>query len=254
MTSPAPSESARVLIVDDEPDFVANLSDILSDFGFLVEGTSSPHEALDWTATRDYDAAVIDLRMPGLDGLGLNERMRGSQQDVPTILLTAYADPATQQAAREAGFWSILEKPCQIPVILSLLHTLTHAPTVLLVDDDPEYCHNLLQILHQRRIRATACSTIAAAIDRWNRRPTDIVLLDLKFPGESAVDLIRHVRRSQQVPDVRLITGVGPADDREWQEIHEWSVGSIWRKPLDVGELIASLLIGVQKGPISHGS
>ncbi|HAN96802.1 MAG TPA: hypothetical protein DCQ98_04940 [Planctomycetaceae bacterium] len=234
-------DSGRVLIVDDEPDFVANLTDILNDVGFEAEGTSDPYEALRWAESRDYDAAVLDLRMPGLDGLGLHDRLRRARFDMPTILLTAFADSETHRRASAAGFWQILEKPCRIPTIRSILRRLTRAPLLLVVDDDAEFCTNLLQILHQRRIRAVGCATVAEAIERWDRRPADLLLVDLKLPGESATDLIRHARRSDPDVEVRIVTGASLADESERRALHEMGVDAIWSKPLDIEELLATI-------------
>ena len=85
----------RVLVVDDEPDFVANLVDILEDAGFDIDSTTKPREAVELASEHRYDAAILDWRMPGLDGVRLHGLLRERQQDLATILLTAYADAET---------------------------------------------------------------------------------------------------------------------------------------------------------------
>ena len=252
MSEQTPLVSNRLLVVDDEADFVDNLRDILTDVGFVVDGTTSAEEALYWAATRTYDVAVLDLRMPEIDGLRLHGRLRAAQRDVATVLLTAYADADTMRAAEAAGFWSILEKPCDVPRIRDLLLGLTRRPLLLVVDDEPEFGENLCQILHQHRVRAACSHSVADAMDKLARRRFDVVLLDFVLPDESPTDLVEFVRGAaasgSETPageeagvDIRIVSGHSSIDPKTWKEMEKWGVGPLWRKPLDVKRLVDSL-------------
>jgi len=252
MIQKAALKPSRLLIVDDERDSVDNLRDILTDVGFVVDGTTSPQEAMQWAATRVYDAAVLDLRMPEIDGLRLHRRLRAAQRDVATVLLTAYADDETLRAAEEAGFWSILEKPCDVPRIRELLLALTRRPLLLVVDDEREFGENLCQILHQHRIRAASSHSVADAIEKLNRRRFDVVLVDFFLPEESPADLVRFLRgaasadtqvtnQQDESVDIRIVSGHASVDPKIWDELTQWGVGPLWHKPLDVEQLVELL-------------
>ena len=70
------STLARILIVDDEVDTCANLCDILTDLGYQVDTAYDGFAALELVKKNAYDVALLDLRMPGMDGLELYRKIR----------------------------------------------------------------------------------------------------------------------------------------------------------------------------------
>ena len=66
-----PTHQLRVLVVDDEPDICSNLKDILSDVGYRVDCSCDGPSALELIRDGNYDVVLLDLRMPGMDGLTL---------------------------------------------------------------------------------------------------------------------------------------------------------------------------------------
>jgi two-component system response regulator HydG len=69
-------DAGWVLIVDDEVDSCRNLSDILTDLGFRVDCATEGKGALDLVRQRHYDVALLDLKMPGMDGLALYREIK----------------------------------------------------------------------------------------------------------------------------------------------------------------------------------
>jgi len=80
----------RILIVDDDPEIGRMLSRSLSRHGFEVDALTSAQEALGKAEATPYDAAVLDLVMPGMDGAGLAEELRRRNPGLPIGLLTGY--------------------------------------------------------------------------------------------------------------------------------------------------------------------
>lgn len=236
MTRAAP----RVLLVDDEADFVANLVDILVDAGFQVDSTTEPTQAVQLARENIYDAAILDWRMPGLDGVRLQGMLREHQQDLATILLTAYADDETHRAARQAGFWSILEKPCDVPKIQTLLHGVTRRPRLLVVDDEAEFGKGLVEVLHQNCVRAAYCTTVRQAMERVEQSDWDVVLLDLMLPNESPQDLVELLSCKGERTSIILLTGQSRSEvEGQWRRFQELGVDVLLHKPLDVAGLLA---------------
>ena len=85
----------RVLVVDDEPDTCANLSDILTEQGYQVDVAHDGLSALKLVKKNVYDVALLDLKMPGIDGLELYRRIRTISADTVAIVVTAYASSTT---------------------------------------------------------------------------------------------------------------------------------------------------------------
>src|SRR6516164_4621363 len=107
MTDQHPS----ILVVDDEVDTCRNLSDILTDLGYRVDIANDGLSALELVRRNAYDVALLDLKMPGMDGLTLYREIKKLRADTVAIIVTAYATSATANEALTAGAWQVLPKP-----------------------------------------------------------------------------------------------------------------------------------------------
>src|SRR5947209_8467154 len=94
-----------LLVVDDDVDTCRNLSDILSDLGYHVDTAHDGPSALELVQKRRYDIALLDLKMPGMDGLELYRQIKKLQAGTVAMVVTAYASSATAEEALTAGAW-----------------------------------------------------------------------------------------------------------------------------------------------------
>ncbi len=119
----------QVLVVDDGEDDRYILSELLSDAGIRVKTVSNGTDALAALRDNGYDAAIIDLSMPDMDGWQLLERIRElpGGTDLPVIAVTAYYSSNVRQAVHNAGFNSYQTKPVSdrtfVDAVLSLIDT-----------------------------------------------------------------------------------------------------------------------------------
>lgn len=117
-----------ILVVDDEPDTCANLRDILTEFGYRVDTAQEGESALELARRHRYDVALLDYKMPGMDGVELLRRLRAANRETIGMMLTAYATIDTARSARDAGAWEILAKPVDIMKLLADLNrAIAHA-------------------------------------------------------------------------------------------------------------------------------
>jgi DNA-binding NtrC family response regulator len=93
-------KAIRVLLVDDEAELVSSLRKRLLRRGFTVVGTLSGREALSEAEHRRFDVAVVDLKMPGMDGLEVLERLKALQPAIRAIVLTGHG---SVEAAHQSG-------------------------------------------------------------------------------------------------------------------------------------------------------
>jgi DNA-binding NtrC family response regulator len=110
---PLYAKQKRILIVDDEAHVAFFLGEGLRGLGaeYEVHTTPSAETALQQFADRPYDLAVVDYRLPGLNGLDLLQRLRQVSPHTRTIVITAYSSPELEREALRLHASRYLEKP-----------------------------------------------------------------------------------------------------------------------------------------------
>jgi DNA-binding response OmpR family regulator len=109
----------RVLAVEDDPRIAADLEAALSAAGFLVEVTSNGQDAWFLGDTEDYDLVVLDLGLPGLDGLAVLKRWRANDRTMPVLVLTARGTWQERVEGIESGADDYLPKPFRIEELVA---------------------------------------------------------------------------------------------------------------------------------------
>jgi DNA-binding response OmpR family regulator len=114
----------RVLIVEDEPSMANSLRVGLESEGYIVDVS---HDGIDglWRATEfSYDAMVLDLMLPGLNGFIVARRLREAGRDVPILMLSAKDGDLDQAEALDTGADDFLGKPFSYPLLLARIRAL----------------------------------------------------------------------------------------------------------------------------------
>lgn len=111
---------ARILLADDDRLILMTLAEGLTEAGFSVLTASNGEQALELCRTERPDLALLDIRMPGLDGIALANRLR-AEVGVPFVMLTAYDDAHLVRDAVEAGALGYLVKPVDVVRIIPQL-------------------------------------------------------------------------------------------------------------------------------------
>ncbi len=111
----------KLLLVDDHKDSCANLSDILSEFGYTVDIANCGEDGFDLFKGHPYRLVLLDLKLPDMTGVELFKRMRQVREGIQGFLVTAYASLMKPNEAKDAGFQHVLEKPVDVPNLVSLI-------------------------------------------------------------------------------------------------------------------------------------
>ena len=106
--------SAKVLLVDDEKDFLDIMAERMTARGMEVSTTDSAEDALKMVIAKSYDAVVMDLMMPEMDGFKALKLFKQSRPDLSIILLTANVPEATCREAIRLGALDVIEKPADL--------------------------------------------------------------------------------------------------------------------------------------------
>ena len=108
------ADAIRVLLVDDEPVFVDTMSKVLKARGYGIGAAAGGVEALEELRFNRYDVVVLDLRMPGMDGIETLERIRKHDPLLPVILLSGHADMSKAVEAMQHGAVDYMLKPAPV--------------------------------------------------------------------------------------------------------------------------------------------
>jgi CheY-like chemotaxis protein len=234
-------EGASILIVDDDVDTCSNLSDILTDLGYRVEVAHDGPAALALARARHYDAALLDLKMPGMDGLTLYRELRRIRADTVAIIVTAYAGSDVVEEALAAGAWRVLAKPVDFPKLLDLVDHAVGQPLVLVVDDDPDLCASLWDVLRERGYRVAIAHDEPTAAGRLRDSAFRVVLIDMKLPSGDGKSVFRLVRQANPRARTVVITGHRAELERLVQQVVQEGADAVCYKPFDVAGLLATL-------------
>jgi len=108
----------KLLLVDDEENFVKTLAERLEIRGLKPEVVLSGEEAMDFMDKSVPDVIVLDLRMPGIDGMEVLRRVKKQKPDVQVIILTGHGTDKDQSEATRIGAFEYLKKPVDIDALI----------------------------------------------------------------------------------------------------------------------------------------
>lgn len=114
----------QLLLVEDDRLVLVTVAQGLRDAGYAVATAESVPEALQWLAQGQRpDLAVLDMRMPGQDGLALAQCLQRGPQHVPFLMFSAYSEPEMVAQAAQLGAWGYLVKPLDVAQLLPAIAT-----------------------------------------------------------------------------------------------------------------------------------
>ena len=230
-----------ILVVDDDVDTCRNLSDILSDLGYHVDIAHDGPSALELVRRNAYDVALLDYKMPGMDGLTLYREIKRLRAGTVAIVVTAYAGGATAEEALGAGAWQVLAKPLDFPKLLGLVNEAVGQPLVLVVDDDQDLCANLWDLLRERGFRVCLAHDEREAGASLKDSAFKAVLIDMKLPAGDGASVFRMVRQANPQARTIVITGHRGEMDQQVQQMVKEGADAVCYKPFDVAKLLGTL-------------
>ena len=136
---------AKVLLVDDEQDFLETLSSRLELRGLKVSAVTSGEQAVAEAKEDEYDAIVVDLSMPGIDGLETLKRIKAINPDAEIIMLTGHGSVASGVEAMKLGAGDFLQKPVELADLLSKIGEARDKRMLVLQKRSQEELRKILQ-------------------------------------------------------------------------------------------------------------
>lgn len=107
-------KGSKILLVDDEVVFADNMSKLLTNRGYRVTAVNSGDSAIRALEEEDFDVVVLDLKMPGMDGIATLKEIKKLGLFTETLVLTGHGSIDTALEATKLGAYDYLTKPCEI--------------------------------------------------------------------------------------------------------------------------------------------
>jgi FixJ family two-component response regulator len=111
-----------VVVVDDDESVRESLEGLIRSVGFAVRTFPSAEECLNWEGLRDTDCLILDVRMPGMDGMELHRRLIEDRWEMPVIFISAHGSATEMRAqALRNGAVAFLDKPLSEEALLTAI-------------------------------------------------------------------------------------------------------------------------------------
>lgn len=219
------TDDMRILVVEDDNKIASFVVKGLKQTGYAVDHCADGEDALAFAATTSYDAAVVDIMLPKLDGLSLVQRMRSKKISTPVIFLSAKAAVDDRVKGLQAGGDDYLTKPFAFSELTARLQALirratqTTEPTKLTVGDLSLdlLTREVTRGEEKIELQAREFALLEYLMRHSGRTVTKTMILEHIFdysfdPQTNVVDVLVHRLRAKVDPDktrLQTIRGVG---------------------------------------------
>ncbi len=177
----------RLLVVEDEKDLCDTIAKVLYDSGYEVDTCYDGEEALDYILTEEYDLIVLDLNLPGMDGMDILKELRQKNEETKVLILSARSQIADKVEGLDAGANDYMEKPFHLQELEARIRSLTRRKFV-----QKDVCLQCGDIRFNTRERAAYAKGELVSLTRKENGILEYLLLNQGRPV-SQEEMIEHV-------------------------------------------------------------
>jgi len=213
--------SVRLLLVDDERDFLHAVEPGLVRRGFDVTLAETGMRALDILSREEFDVVILDVKMPGLDGVDTFREVKRMAPDLPVVLLTGHGNIQQAFETSREGVHEYLTKPCDVEEIARVVReaaergrlkkdsprSLGKEIDLLLVDDDLGFVRSLTPALERRGIRVREAHDGESALEAMLDQSFQVALVDVVMEGMDGLSLLNRLNEVDPLLEVVILTG-----------------------------------------------
>jgi len=236
----------RILIVDDEYGITATLSDILEVYGYNVEIANDGYKAIEIVKESFFDIIFMDIKMPGINGTETFKEIKKISPKTVVMMMTAFAVDALISEALKEGAYGVIYKPLDFDKVLGFLEKFEKGGLILMVDDDPNTCISLLDILEEKGYLVSKATSGIDAIERLKEKDYEVVFIDFKMPVMNGLETYLELKKIKQDVKVIMMTGFRNEVADLIENARKYDVYSILYKPIEVDDML-NLIEGIME-------
>jgi len=234
------SNKLSILVVDDDRHMAKTLVDILIVKGFNADFAISGPEALRILKDRSFNCILTDIKMPLMNGVEFFLNAKELHPDIPFLMMTAYTTNELVNQGIEEGAIGVVNKPLDINQLLSFFSAVGMKRIAVIIDDNPNFCETIGDILRNRNYSVTEISDIDDILNHIESEP-QVILLDLKLNGISGLDIIPQLKETYPDNQIVIVTGYGEEMEGVINKALELDVYACLYKPLEIDHLLKIL-------------
>ncbi len=228
----------RILVVDDDPDFAEGLEVLLGLEGHDVRVAHSGEEAREIFRDQDFDLTLMDVRLPGMNGVESFLELQKIRPEAKFVMMTAYSVEALLSRAIEAGALGVLRKPFDADELLKALCDLRPAGTILLADDDRDFADGTARYFTEAGFKVHVAYTGREALDIALSQAVDVQILDLRLPVLSGLDVYLKLKQVGRTIPTLIVTGYASEEQLTITKARQSSVKGHMIKPFEPSQLL----------------
>ena len=231
-------DKASILIVDDDMGMCETLSDIMEDKGYRTVIALSGYEAVKKAKEAAFDVILMDIKMPGMDGVETFKQIKKIHPQTAVVMMTAYAvEDLIREALRE-GAYGVLYKPFDIERVMSLIEDTRKGGLILVVDDDPNTCETFKDILEAKGYQVGTALGGEEAIEIARENRYDMIFIDMRLPTINGLQTYLALREiNPQVVAVMMTAYRREVGDLVEEALKKDAYTCLY-KPFDVEEVM----------------
>ncbi len=234
----------RILLVDDNEAFLDSTKDVLENEGYEVVTAVSGEEAVQLFGVHNFDVILMDIKMPGMNGVESLIEIKKLKPGAKVIMVTAYGVEELIREALAEGALAVLHKPLEMTLFFRTIDEARKSGRggfILVADDDEELCENLTDNLGEAGYQTVAAYNGKEAVEMAETQNFDVLLLDMKLPFLNGLEVYRRIKPLQPNIVAIFITGYAQEMADLIQQTLDETAQACLTKPLDMAQLLGLL-------------
>jgi len=241
-------ERPLILVVDDRVEDRETLRDILVDKKYRAFVAKDGYEAIDIVRRSDFDVILLDIRMPGMDGMEVLEVVKQIKPDVGVVMMTGYSSEGLAGKSLKRGAYTCLYKPfLDMEKLLKVIEEVQEQrkgfgfswqrERVLLVDEEPAHKETISNVLTGEGYSIVPVSNGSEALKRAEESFFNVALIDLKLPDMSGLELATKLKEKNRRICVVVMSGFRALDLETLEEPTKEAIFDYLIEPIDPAQL-----------------
>lgn len=228
-------EQPNVLVVDDNSDLLDTFSLILKRRGYNVDTAKEGYTAVDKFKKQRFDVILMDVVMPGMNGVETFRKIAEINPGAKVILMTAFYDENELKGALKEGVYEAVYKPVDIGQLMTLIKEAVDCKPILIVDDDADFCRTMATGLELNGYKSCYATSGIEAVRLAESNEFEAAFIDMKMPGMDGLETCLRLKEVDR--DLFTVVMTGYRDETQ-EKINKANAAACLYKPFDINDVL----------------